>query len=43
MRQIAHAPMLAVALGLAFLISSDRSVIADFSFASAVMWLIYDE
>ena len=40
MWQIGHAPPLAVAMGISFLISSDRSAIADVSLAIAVLWLI---
>ena len=43
MWQIGHAPPLAVAMGISFPISSDRSAIADVSLAIAVLWLIYGE
>ena len=41
--KLATPPPLAVAMGISFLISSDRSAIADVSLAIADLWLIYGE
>ena len=43
MWQIGHAPTARSCYGISFLISSDRSAIADVSLAIAVLWWIYGE